>query len=287
MKRLTFLTILFASTLLGLCAAGLADLGPTSLSRTAQEPPVAGFDHGHAKWARVLERHRRGDRIDYTTLSRDRADLDAYLLGFTSLSPKEIGEFSREQRMAACLNAYNAFTLAKVLAHYTLEGVTSIRDVGTAGAGKVWKERDLALGAWIEGHDGSTISLDQLRDLGLRKAFRDARVHAALNDSCLGAPALAPTPFTAEELDKQLDAAARAWMADPLRTRFDAKSRRIEASPAFTTFRTDFERQEGGVQAWIARYAPLDAQAWIASGEAPTLSSLAYDWTLNDVEPPH
>lgn len=249
-----------------------------------QEPAQPGFDHEHALFTRVLSTHVRGDRVDYEALSRMRGDLDSYLSRLTAQDAQEFGTWTRDEQLAFWLNAYNAFTLQAVLVNYPLEPLESLRDVGSAGSGSAWKRKNLRLGHLIAEHAQAEISLDELRDR-LRLKFKDARVHAALNNSCRGAPALRASAFTSAAVDRELEAAARAWLADPQRTRFDKAARSVEASVVFDDFRADFVREAGSVEAWIARHAPSDERMWIeAPGKALTRTTRAFDWRLNDIE---
>lgn len=250
-----------------------------------QEPARVGFDHEHGVLTRVLASHVHEDRVDYLELSRARGDLDMYLTSLTSQDALDFAQWSKPEQFAFWINAYNAFTLQAVLLNYPLDPLESLRDVGSKESGAVWKRKNLRLGHLLAGHPAAEISLDELLNLVLREKFKDARVHAALNNSCLGAPALRATAFSAAGLDRELDAAARAWMADPSRTKFEAATRSVAASVAFDNFQSDFVRESGSAQAWIARYAPLSERAWIeAPGKPLERKNLAFDWKLNDIE---
>ena len=92
--------------------------------------------------------------------------------------------FTKPERLAFLVNAYNAFTLQAVLLAYPLDGVDSLRDVGGKGSGKAWKERTLRIGRLLPSHEGGLVSLDDLRG-ALRTLFEDARVcTAVLASSC-------------------------------------------------------------------------------------------------------
>lgn len=251
----------------------------------AQEPAQPGFDHEHALFTRVLARHATGDRLDYLALSRAHGDLDVYTAELCTLDAADFATWTKPQQCAFWMNAYNAFTLQAVLVNYPLEPLESLRDIGAKGSGGPWKRKNLQLGRLIANHAESAISLDELRD-HLRVRFKDARVHAALNNSCRGAPSLRASAFTAAGLERELDAAAHAWLADEQRTRFNRQTRSVEASMVFDTFREDFVRDAGSVEAWITRYAPASERAWIElPGENLQRRTLAFDWRLNDVEP--
>jgi hypothetical protein len=249
-----------------------------------QEPAEPGFDHEHKQWTSVLAAHVHADRVDYAALARDRGVFDQYLAKLASQDRTEFAKWSKSERFAFWINAYNAFTVQAVLLNYPLQDIDSIRDVGGKQSGKIWKQRNLHLGQLIEDRAEAEISLEELLNLVLRPQFKDARVHAALCTSCLGSPALRAEAFRAADLDKQLDAAARAWLADPLRTRFSSQHKRVECSLALQTYREDFEHETGSVESWIKRYAPVSERVWLESAGELELRTLAFDWKLNDVE---
>lgn len=250
----------------------------------AQEPAEPGFDHEHSQWTGVLASIVHEDRVDYEVLARDHGTLDMYLAKLSTVDERDFAQWTKAQRCAFWINAYNAFTLQAVLLNYPLVDIDSLRDVGGKASGKVWKRKSLHVGHLIAENSSADISLDDVLELVLRPQFKDARVHAALCTSCLGSPALRRSAFTGTAVDKELDLAARAWLADSQRTKFDREHRRVEAASLFDTYREDFVRERGSVEAWIVRYAPLDQRAWLEEPAGFECRSIAFDWKLNDLE---
>ena len=249
-----------------------------------QEPAEPGFDHEHKQWTSVLAACVHADRVDYAALAQNRGAFDQYLLKLTAQDAAEFSKWNRFEQFAFWINAYNAFTLQAVLLNYPLEEIDSLRDVGGKGSGKVWKQRNIHLGRLIPEHADADTSLDEMLNVVLRAHFKDARVHAALCTSCLGSPALRASAFSATDLDKQLDSAARAWLGDPLRTKFSKERKLVEASQVLDTYRDDFIRDSGNVDAWITRFAPLSERAWIEKTGGFERRTLPFDWKLNDVD---
>jgi hypothetical protein len=261
-----------------LASAALA-LAPAARA-TAQEK---GFDHSHAALTELLRAHVAGDRVDYKALLEQRAALKAYLKRLEAVSPEELTGFSRDQQHAYWINAYNAYTLAKVLSRYPIE---SIKDLGSLVT-SVWDQRWIPL----EAHHpkgargkGEKLSLNDIEHEILRPRYKDARVHAAINCASQGCPPLADEAYVAERLDEQLTRAARAWLADPARNRYDRAKGTLHLSKVFDWFKEDFVRDAGSVQAWVARYAPAAEAEWIAKAEKPKIEHLDYSWKLNDVQ---
>lgn len=269
---------LFALLLAAATTPACAERLELPIPQAVDHDPSEGFDHAHALWTSVLGVHLRDGRFDYGALGEARGELDQYLLDLRAVTRADFATWTREQRYAYWINAYNAFTVHLVLSRYPIE---SIQDIGTKAA-PVWKKEFVPLGhLWGEGTT-DLISLDTLEHRILRPQFEDARVHAAVNCASESCPPLSPEAFRAEALEAQLDARARAWLADAALNRFDAEARRAEVSAIFEWFAGDFARDAGSVEAWIARYGPASA-SWMADGEEVELRHLPYSWKLNDV----
>jgi hypothetical protein len=245
--------------------------------RAAQDPD---FDQTHAGWSALLARHLQDGRFDYKALSEARGDLDLYLLALGGVRREQFDTWTREQKYAFWINAYNAFTVHLVLTRYP---VGSIKDIGSLVA-PVWKKRFIPLGHLALEDSQDPISLDTIEHEVLRPRFEDARVHAAINCASESCPPLAATAYTAEQLEQQLDTAVRNWLADPTLNRFDGEQRRLEVSAIFDWFESDFERDAGSVRAWIARYAPEQEARWLAEEGKVEIDYLPYSWKLNDTQ---
>jgi hypothetical protein len=237
-----------------------------------------GFDHTHKAWDVLLKKHVvvlpgvKASQVRYVEFARDRAALKAYLASLSGVAQAEFDNWPREQRMAFLINAYNAFTVEKILTRYP--DLKSIRDFGSV-FGNPWKDRFFRLFGRDETLDG--IEHGMLRKPG---AYDDARVHFAVNCASIGCPMLREEAYVAGLLDRQLEDQARRFLADRTRNRY--ASGRLEVSKLFDWFREDF----GAREKFFARFAteladaPGDRQA-VADGKAP-LAFLEYDWTLND-----
>ncbi len=251
-----------------------------SMLWAAQAP---AFDHDYAGYAAVLNRHvhwtadGHASGVDYTALKRDQAALQVVLSDFSAVTPAQFEAFGRHQQMAFLINAYNAFTLQRVLTRYP--SLTSIRELGTL-LRSPWKQPFFQL-------LGQTRHLDWIEHERLRPDYAEPRVHFALNCASIGCPALRPEPFVAAQLDAQLDDQQRRFLSDRTRNRFNAADGRLRVSQIFKWFSEDFP---GGAQVWLAQRAQLLSdtpadRARLASGDF-RLDFLSYDWTLNDLKRP-
>ena len=243
-----------------------------------------GFDHAHRAWDTLLKRHvvvlqeGRASQVRYAGFAQDRAALKAYLEALSAVGEAEFSAWSRPQRMAFLINAYNAYTVEKILTRYP--DLKSIRDFGTV-FGNPWKDKFFRL-------LGRESYLDQIEHEMLRKpgAYDDPRVHYAVNCASIGCPMLREEAFVATRLEAQLEEQARRFLSDRSRNRYNAERGRLEVSKIFDWFKEDF----GVREKYFARYASLladgpAAQKAVADAGVP-LHFLDYDWTLNDAARP-
>ena len=252
--------------------------------------PAAAFDHTHAAWNALLARHVRyiedghASRVDYAGMQRDAAQLEAVLDDYRKVTRAEFDAWTKPQQMAFLINAYNAFTVKKVLTRYP--DIKSIRDFGTV-FGNPWKDRFFTL-------FGAPATLDMIEQDMLRKpgAYDEPRIHFALVCASIGCPMLRSEAYTADRLDAQLEEGIRRFLSDRGRNRYDASQGKLEVSKIFDWYGGDFEKGNRGytsVKATLAKYADLlaDSPADRAAvrGERAGVAFLYYDWALNDAKP--
>jgi hypothetical protein len=247
----------------------------------------AAFDHTHAAWGALLKRHlvlgegARSSRVDYTGMSRDRGQLGAYLKTVSAVTPDEYASWPRAQKLAFLINAYNAFTVEKILTRYP--DLTSIRDFGTV-IGNPWKDKFFTLLGKSQHLDG--LEHDTIRARGV---FDDPRIHFAVVCASVGCPMLREEPFEASRLDRQLDEQVVRFLGDRTRNRYaDGK---LEVSKIFDWYEKDFSAGLRGIRSvehFLAMYAGLLADTpqdrrQIEERRAK-VRYLDYDWALNDVK---
>jgi hypothetical protein len=249
------------------------------------------LDHSHRAWGELLEKHVKyvqdgnASRVDYAGFAKDRARLKAVLDDYSKVSRAEFDGWTRPQQQAFLINAYNAFTIEKILTRYP--DIRSIRDFGTV-FGNPWKDKFFTL-------FGQPSYLDQIEHEILRKegVYDDPRVHVAVVCASIGCPMLRREAFTAANLEASLEDGMRRFLSDRTRNRYDPKSRKLEVSKIFDWYGKDFEKGHKGyssVKATMARYAdqlaasPEDRNA--VRSQAAEVTFLDYDWALNDTARP-
>ena len=268
----------------------------TTVGLSAMLPPskasAQSFDHTHAGLTALLKKHvtlvegGKTSKVNYVEFGRDRAALKSYLDSVSKVTEAEFNAFSKPQRMAFLINAYNGYTVELILQNYP---VKSIKDIGGTFDNR-WKRKFFKL-------LGQDFYLDKIEHETLRKpgAYDEPRVHFAVNCASIGCPALRNEAFTADSLDKQLEEQTVRFLSDRSRNRFDSKEGKLEVSMIFKWFKEDWESGykgfDGKTQAiksredYFARYAkvladsPADQQK-IVDGKA-AISFTDYDWSIN------
>ncbi len=246
--------------------------GHAQASAPGQETALAGqtFDHAHAAYAEVLAEHIRDGLVNYTALKKHRKPLDRYLASLAAVSQDEFDGWTKSQRMAFLINAYNAYTLQLIIEHYP---VKSIKDIGGWIRGP-WKQPVVHL--W-----GESSTLNDIEHGMLRKTYEDSRVHFALVCASLSCPVLRPEAYRAKDLEAQLNDAGEKFLADRTRNTFDLSKRTAGISSIFKWFRSDFGAGEPEVLVFLSRFVSRNVARSLVEG-GWDVSYLPYDWSLND-----
>ena len=228
-------------------------------------PLLAGFDHSHALFTEVLEKHAKGNEFDYAALDKDPDKLGAYLVDLSEVSRSEYNGWQETQRKAFLINLYNASTLKLIIDNYPLKG---IKDIGSP-----WKQKQVKI-------FGGAVSLDHIEHGMLRKDFNDPRIHFAINCASVGCPALRSEAFRAPVLDTQFGEQARKFLGDSSKNRVDAKGGVLYLSSIFDWFEGDFVKKSGAVEKFIAPYLSEADRKAVLSGDLK-IRHTDYDWSLN------
>jgi hypothetical protein len=264
------------------------------LAQLVASSAIAQFDHEHSAWSALLKKHvvlvdgGKSSQLRYAGVQQDRAALMGYLDSLSKVRQADFDAWSKAQKMAFLINAYNAYTVEKILTRYP--DIKSVWDFGKV-FGNPFKDRFFIL-------LGRESSLDRIEHETLRKAgaYDEPRVHFAVNCAAVGCPMLREEAYVAERLDAQLEEQARRFLSDRSRNRYNAEGGRLEVSRIFDWFKEDwtsgyrgFEGKATPVRSreqYFAGYAVLladtpDHRRLIEDRKAP-VRFLDYDWRLND-----
>ena len=245
-----------------------------------------GLDFDASDWSGLLEQHvhwvrnGHGSLVDYGAMLGQRAALDRYLARSAAVTRERFERWTREDQLAFLINLYNAATVQLVLTHYPR--LHSIKDLGTLWRSP-WKLPFIKV-------FGETYTLDDLEHTLIldSAAYRDPRVHFALNCASKGCPALRPEAYRGRDLDRQLEEQVNLFLGD--RERNFRSGVLLTLSPVFRWYRSDFEkgwRNTRSLSGFLERYHDalgVSSQDLAGlEGGALVLAWSNYDWSLNGI----
>jgi len=217
--------------------------------------------HQHQQWQDLLQTYvnTNGD-VDYKNLKKNERKLDTYLDLISKNPPQD--SWTKNQKKAYLINAYNAFTVKLILDHYPVE---SIKDIGGFFSSPFTTE--------FAKIDGKLYSLDDI-EKGMLLKMGDPRVHFAVNCASESCPKLLNEAYVASKLDKQLDASSKTFVNS---NKNKLSKTKVELSKIFKWYASDFESEYGTVIRFINMYANETIN------EEANIDYLSYSWELNEM----
>lgn len=282
-RYLTSISILMVGLLAGsmtVLGAGIAKAGPEAVlwERWTTHDPASVETIDHSAWGEFLDSYlvTGSDGINRVAYGEVTPDDAAKLNGYIDdLAGTAISGFARPEQMAYWFNLYNALTVKVILDHYPVE---SIRDIDISPG----LFSDGPWGNKLLGIEGETVSLDDIEHQILRPIWQDPRIHYGVNCASIGCPNLQPVPFEANELDRQLDAAAVEFVNHARAA--DVQGDDVVVSSIYSWFQEDFGGNDRGVIAHLKAYA--EPTLAMKLEELSGLGGHDYDWRLNDTTKP-
>ena len=208
----------------------------------------------HAAFDALLSKNVSADgKVNYKNFQADKAALDGYIKTLSDNVPQD--SWSKNDKMAYWINAYNALTIKTIVSNYPLSKITDL------DGGKTWDVKRFTLG-------GKKMSLNDIENTILRP-MGDARIHFAINCAAKSCPPILNKAFTAANLNDLLEMRTKSFINSSANT---LKANEIKVSKVFDWYGKDF----GNVAAFVGKYAKtkVAATAKVSFGE--------YDWKLNE-----
>ena len=251
-----------------------------SFSAFALDPSYKGWDDLLKKHVKYVQ-NGNASRVDYAGFAKDRAALKAVLDEYSKVTKAEFDGWKKPEQQAFLINAYNAFTVEKILTRYP--DIKSIKDFGGL-FGSAWKDKFFTL-------FGQPAYLDLIEHETLRKegVYDDPRVHVAVVCASIGCPMLRNEAVTAANLEASLDDGLKRFLSDRTRNRFNPQTKKLEISKIFDWYGKDFEKGHKGftsVKQTMSKYADQladsPADRALVKDQKADVTFLDYDWSLND-----
>ena len=211
----------------------------------------------HSSWDALLNRHVTSEgKVNYDGFKSDIAKLDAYLnlIGNNEAKPG----WTQAEKKAFWLNTYNAWTIKLVLERYP---VNSIKDVSA----KPWDKRFIKVGA-------NTLTLNDIENKIIRRQFKDARIHFAVNCAAISCPKLSNKAFTAINVEKELDRLTKEFLKTD---NVNLIEKSAQLSKIFEWYAADFIEESESVLKFVEQHSGMTFHPKVK------VSYLEYNWKLN------
>jgi len=207
-------------------------------------------------WNTLLQKHVTKDGIvNYKGFKTDRTELQKYITSLSEYMPLET--WSKEEKLAYWINAYNALTIDLILRNYPLK---SIKDIKTPWEQRLWKLGE----KWY--------NLNEIEHQILRK-MDEPRIHFAIVCASYSCPKLLNKAYTAKNLEAQLTEATRNFLKDPERNNLTENN--INLSKIFKWFAKDF-KTNGSLIDFLNTYSDIT----IVKNAKKSYKD--YNWDLNE-----
>ncbi|HEX8330615.1 MAG TPA: DUF547 domain-containing protein [Hymenobacter sp.] len=224
----------------------------------------------HAPFDALLKKHVDAQgMVNYRGFLADSSKLSAYLTTVSNTLPNE--QWSKNDQLAYWLNAYNAFTIQRVLRGYP---VKSIRQLGgdKTLVNTVWDQRFIRLG-----NDKEKYCLNDLEQRLIRRKFNgEYRVHFALVCAAVSCPKLRNEAYVGSRLSQQLEDQSRDFVNDPAKNKL-TPANAPQVSEIFNFYPGDFKKDGNTLAKTLNKYSngpKVDAEI------KPKF--ITYNWALNE-----
>ncbi|MCP4613591.1 MAG: DUF547 domain-containing protein [Planctomycetes bacterium] len=265
--------------------------GPSEVERAMK--PAVSF---HGKCAQVLKDFvdDKG-MVDYTTLRRQRLKLKALLREFENLEPNEYRTWTKENKIAFWINAYNIQMLKIITDNYPIRSARILRLYPGWGPNSILHIK----GIWTDYKFlvmDEEFTLSEIDKRFFREEFDDPRVYFALSRGSLSSPTLRNEPYYGHKLNKQLNGQVKRFLSSPLALHINTEKQRVYLSSLFQSssygkefidkFAIDkkFKDHDPATRAvlnFITHYVSKDKVSFLEIGNY-SVKYMKYDWTIND-----
>jgi uncharacterized protein DUF547 len=280
----TFTSLAARAGVIAVCLAGAAS--PAASPRQEEPPPI---DALHRPLDQILDLNVRDGLVYYRTLRAERGRLDRYAASL-NVPAATYDAWSREQKMAFWLNAYNTFVLQTVIDAYPIRGGStqypqgSIRQI--PGAFEKLKHRAA----------GRLVTLDEIEKTILPE-FKEPRLYLALGRGAVGSGRLRSEAYSGNRLARQLESVQAEAITNAHIVKVDRNGAAISVTPIIGWHEAEFiaayDRNPTGpfaqrspieraIVAFITpQLLPLE-QEFVRKNEFK-VTYHAFDWRLNDL----
>ena len=231
--------------------------------------------------------------INYRLLLRKKLELLDILDSFKTLNRKDYDSWSRNDKIALWINAYNLELTKIILDNYPIESTRILR--------LFWPPNSIRhiKGIWDE-HKfiimDEEFTLQAIENRYLKGEFDEPRAFLAISYASVSGPPLRNEAYCGKDLSEQLDEQAKKFLSRPQGFKINRDSGVISISSILSPswqgakfiskYGTDlkFKSQEPAVRTilnFLTKYIPQQDVDYLETGNY-TIEYINYDWTLND-----
>lgn len=268
--------------------------GCSNVSSTTPKHPAAPL---YDKCADILKNYvdDKG-MVDYKMLKRKKPELNQILDEFAKLDPNTYNSWSKEDKIALWLNAYNIKMLKIIVDNYPIQsqrvlrvlwGPDSIRHIEG-----IWDKYKFTV-------MDEEFTLKEIEQRFFHKEFDEPRVFFAISYASLSSPPLRNEPYYGYKLYEQLDDQTKKFLSSPLVFRIDREKQAVSLSAIFhpTWYGEDFISKYGTDKKFKDQPPSVRAVLNFATNyiseqdrlslerENYSVRYITYNWTLNDSSP--
>jgi hypothetical protein len=249
----------------------------------------------HNKCAEILRTFVKEDgMVDYNGLRRKRLELKELLGEFDKQDPKDYESWSREDKIAFWINAYNIQMLNIITNNFPIKaskilsifwGAHSIRHIKGILTDYKFMVMD------------EEFTLAEVEKRLFSGQFDDPRIYLAIAYASLSGPPLRNEPYYGYKLNEQLEEQTRRFLSSQQGFAIDRNRGVVHLSALFQPawrgkefvmkFGTDkkFKDQQTEARAvlnFISKYIPEQDVSFLEVGNY-SVEYIKYDWTVNDI----
>lgn len=197
--------------------------------------------------------------VDYAGLKKSERRLNRYIAFLANTKIQD--SWSSNEKKAFWINAYNAYTIKKVLENYPVKSIMKIVKNGK----NVWSLPFAIV-------SGKNYTLNQIEHEILRKEFKDPRIHVGVNCAAFSCPKIKNTAYTKDNVEDLLEEAMKTFINDANKNKISQKQ--VELSQIFNWYQADFTTSSSLIT-YINKYSKIKANP------NAKITYMFYNWELN------
>ena len=217
------------------------------------------FDHSIFDELLIKAVNKNG-MVDYQVFKSNKK-FNAYL---NKVADADVSKFSKEEKLAFYINAYNASVIQNVLNHLPIKSPIDVNGF--------FKEYKFEVA-------GENLSLDELENNKVLK-IEPVLSHFGLVCAAKSCPKLISNAYGSENIYKQLEENLKVYLNNSSQNYFDRKNKTLHLSQIFNWFRGSFEKRYGSLKNMSAKYMNSSDADFIKKDEIK-INFLTYNWDLN------